>query len=131
MKSISSLRSTGAGCSDLLYCLYDIGDADVETLREMASGRSEMTLDELAARLERDRSTVHRSLSRLLSTGMCYRRTSGLKGGGYFHVYGISDPGVMKRRVERDVAEIIDSLRRLSERFETDFPAKLRGKTRD
>ncbi len=124
MKSISSLRSTGAGCSDLLYCLYDLGDAEVEVLRQLAAG-SEMTLDELAEGLERDRSTVHRSLSRLLSTGMCYRRTAGLKGGGYFHIYGISDMGVMKRRIESDVSEIIASLMRLSERFESDFTDSL------
>ncbi len=124
MKNISSLRSPRAGCSDLLYCLYDIGGADVDILRQLNAG-GEMSLDELAATLQRDRSTMHRSLSKLISTGMCYRRTSGLKGGGYFHMYGISDAGAMKRKVENDVSEIIDSLRHLAERFNEDFPGIL------
>lgn len=92
----------------------------MEILRQLAGGR-EKTLDELALKLQRDRSTVHRSLTKLLSIGVCYRKTAGLKGGGYFHIYGISDTAVIKRRIEGEVSEIINALQRLAERFETDF----------
>jgi len=92
----------------------------MEILRQLAAGR-EKTLDELALKLQRDRSTVHRSLTKLLTIGVCYRKTVGLKGGGYFHIYGISDTSIIKRRIEGEVSEIITALQHLAERFESDF----------
>jgi predicted transcriptional regulator len=126
MKGIGGLLSRGSGCSGLLSCLYDLGEGDIAVLRAVALKR-EATLDEISAALSRDRSTVHRSLSRLLVLGMCYRTKRGIRGGGYYHVYGLVDTERISRKVKGDVREMIASLNTLLSDFSRNFDEMVTG----
>ena len=120
MESIRSLTRRGATCTELLVCLYDLKQTDVDALREVAR-REQATLDEISDAVERDRSTVHRSLSKLVSLGLVYKRARPLEGGGYHHVYVVAEESQVKEQARLRVGEITGSLQRLVDSFEADF----------
>ncbi len=124
MDSIQSLTRRGASCSDLLTCLYNMKPVDLEVFYRVAS-RQPASLDEVAGAVDRDRSTVHRCLSKLVSAGLVYKQTKTLKDGGYYHVYSTADPATIKEHAQRRVEEISEGLHRLIESFPADFQTHL------
>jgi len=120
MDSIQFLTRRGATCSDLLSCLYNMKQLELDVFYGLAS-RGPATLDEVSRMVSRDRSTTHRCLSRLLSAGLLYKQTRTLTEGGYYHVYSTVDPSTIRGHAQMRVKEITDSLQRLVDGFETDF----------
>jgi predicted transcriptional regulator len=126
MESIVSLTRRGATCTELLTCLYDLKQMDMEVLYETAR-KEQVTLDEISDSVKRDRSTVHRSLSKLVSLNLVYKRMRTLKDGGYYHVYMVAEESQIKKQVNLRAKEIIESLEGLVDRFASDFHKHLRG----
>lgn len=124
MFPLSSLNRKSASCSDLLSCVFGL-KAFEESLIYLLAKHSGSTLDELAQTTGRDRSTVHRSLSKLSSLGLCYRTAIGLRGGGYRHEYALMDVETMDSNIRFRVNEIKLSLDRLAESFEKDMRARI------
>ncbi len=124
MDSIHLLTRKGATCTDLLGCLYNLKSVDLAVFYEVAK-REHATLDQIAEAVERDRSSTHRCLAKLVSAGLVHKQSRTLKGGGYYHVYSIADPSQIKEQVRQRVKEITKSLAELVERFEYDFSRHL------
>lgn len=129
MDSIRSLTRKGATCTDLLSCLYGLKPVETEVFLEVAR-RDASTVDDISAIVERDRTTTHRCLSKLASAGLVYRRTSSLKGGGYYHTYAVVEPRTIKEEAAQRVREIAESLQRLVDDFDTDFQKRLDDRDR-
>ncbi|MFB6086285.1 MAG: helix-turn-helix domain-containing protein [Halodesulfurarchaeum sp.] len=79
-------------CEGLLECLYDLNDLDRQCFRVLADAGEPMTVDDLASDVDRERSTVYRSVQRLLQFGLVQKNQVNYDRGGYYHVYGITDP---------------------------------------
>ena len=89
----------GAGtCEDLLSCVYDLNKLESEAYFALLAKPAKM--DELAAALRRERSTVYRALQKLVTLQLVVRDTLSLPGGGYCHVYAPVSPDAVARRVE-------------------------------
>ena len=117
MDSIQSLTRRGATCQDLLSCLYSLKPIDMRVLLTVAKNEN-VILTQIAEQVHRDRSSTHRCLSKLVSTGLVHKKTETLKGGGYYHVYSMSDPDQIKEHARQRVKEITDSLESLIENFD-------------
>jgi predicted transcriptional regulator len=126
MDSIQLLTRKGATCSDLLSCLYNLKPIDLEVFLEVAKKES-VTLDQVAEAVQRDRSSTHRCLSKLLSAGLVNKQTRTLKGGGYFHVYSVVEPSKIKQQARQKVREITEGLENLIESFESDLEKHLQA----
>ena len=127
MESIRSLTRKGATCTELLICLYDLKQTDIDVIYEVAR-REQATLDEVSGFVKRDRSTVYRSLSKLVSLSLVYKRTKTLKDGGYYHVYTAAEESQIRELARLRVEEITESLERLVESFPADFHRHLKLK---
>ncbi|MFW6458489.1 MAG: helix-turn-helix domain-containing protein [Halodesulfurarchaeum sp.] len=79
-------------CESLLECLYDLNDLDRQCFRVLADEGAPRTVDELATDVDRERSTVYRSVQRLLQLGLVQKEQVNYDRGGYYHVYRITDP---------------------------------------
>lgn len=99
---------------------------DMDILYEVGR-KQQATLDEVSGLVKRDRSTVHRSLSKLVSLNLVYKRVRTLKDGGYYHVYTVAEESEIKRQVNLRVKEITVSLQKLADRFASDFQKQLRA----
>jgi predicted transcriptional regulator len=79
-------------CEDLLECLYELNELDRRIYRRLSGADSPLTVDELAASVARERSTVYRSVQRLLQFGLVQKEQVNYDRGGYYHVYRVTDP---------------------------------------
>lgn len=120
MKGLASTIVNSRNCTMILSCLYDLNEGDILVMKALAAA-PESTLDDIAEAVSRDRTTVYRSLSKLLSLGMCLRKKKGIRGGGYYHVYTLVDTERIARRVESDVGDMIAGLNSLVTNFRHDF----------
>ena len=120
METINQLTKKGATCTDLLTCLYNLKPTDLEVLLAVAKNPNS-NLDQIAKIIQKDRSSVHRCLSKLLSVGIVNKQTKTLKGGGYFHTYSMQDPETIKKHAQERVKEITESLQALIDNFDADI----------
>ncbi len=125
MESINLLTKKGACCTDLLTCLYNLKSSDIEVLLALAKNEN-ATLDQIAKILQKDRSTVHRCLSKLVSINLVTKQSKSIKGGGYYHTYAMLDPETIKKHALERVEEITESLKALVDRFELDLQKHLK-----
>ena len=56
-------------CEGLLECFHGLTDLDRECFAVVVASSSALTVDEIAVEVDRERSTVYRSLQRLLTAG--------------------------------------------------------------
>ena len=125
MESINLLTRKGASCTDLLTCLYNLKPADLEVLLAVAKNEN-ATLDQIAKIVQKDRSSVHRCLSKLISINLVNKQSKSLKGGGYYHTYAMLDPTTIKKHALERVKEITESLEALVDSFELDLQKHLK-----
>ena len=125
MESINLLTKKGASCTDLLTCLYNLKSSDLEVLLAVARNEN-ATLDQIAKIVQKDRSSVHRCLSKLVSTNLVNRQTKSIRGGGYYHTYTMLDPETIKKHAKERVKEITQSLQELVDNFELDLQKHLK-----
>ena len=124
MESINLLTRKGASCTDLLTCLYNLKPSDTEVLLTLAK-KENSTLDQIAKIVQKDRSSIHRCLSKLVSINLVSRQTQSLKGGGYYHTYAMIDPATIQKHALERVKEITESLKTLVDNFELDLQKHL------
>ena len=124
MESINVVTKKGASCTDLLTCLYNLKPTDIEVLQAVAKNEN-ATLDQIATQVQKDRSSVHRCLAKLISINLVNKQTKTLKGGGYYHTYAMLDPVLIKKHAEERVKEITESLQMLIDNFDSDLEKHL------
>ncbi|MEF8788620.1 MAG: helix-turn-helix domain-containing protein [Haloarculaceae archaeon] len=89
-------------CEGLLECTYGLKDLDIEVFGVLAEGETAMTVDQIAAAVDRERSTAYRSVQRLLDVGFVRKEQVNYEDGGYYHVF---EPA--------DAEEVTDDIQRL------------------
>ncbi|MCJ7450378.1 MAG: ArsR family transcriptional regulator [Candidatus Nanohaloarchaeota archaeon QJJ-9] len=101
---------------DLLKALYGFSSQEVETLNSLCG--EERRVEELADRLEKDRSTVQRYLSSLKAANLVERKSKVNKGGkGRFYIYKAEYSRVKKviearfQRWEKEKLESLESMK--------------------
>ena len=99
MKASSFMNEEGT-CGDLLKCIYDLNELDLKVYKVLLK-RGPMRTDELAPRVKKDRSTVYRSLQRMMECGICRKETKTIEHGGYYHVYSVVNKEVLREMIER------------------------------
>jgi predicted transcriptional regulator len=125
MENLQLLTRKGASCSDLLICLYNLKQIDMDILFHVAQ-RKQATLDQLSSEVKRDRSTVHRSLAKLVSLDLVNKSVRAIKEGGYYHVYMLADETKIKERANLKVEEITQGLERLVDNLIPDLRRHLK-----
>jgi predicted transcriptional regulator len=123
MKEIPSephLASGAESCADLIKCMYALSDLDQEVLKHLLEEGSQRAED-LADALKRDRSTVYRSLQKLVACQIVTKESKSLERGGYFHVYAAVHKDLLKVRLEHCVEDWHSRMQELLSRFDEDF----------
>jgi len=128
MDSIKLLTQKNSTCSELLSCLFNLKNIDLEAFYSIAQ-KKHTTLNEISAAINRDKSSAHRCLSKLLSAGLLQRRTRTLKDGGYYHEYSVVEVSLIKKQTEIMVEDICYSLKNLVDNLESDFSLKIRDQS--
>jgi predicted transcriptional regulator len=118
----STITRINSTIKDLFTNIFDLSPLEDDlVLFLIANNDTYMTLEELAKETNRDKSTVVRSLQKLVALGICIKETKTMKGGGYYHTYGAIDVKSFRIIMEKKVKEIQQSFDRLLKRFEHDL----------
>jgi len=125
MESINQLTRKGASCTDLLTCLYNLKPTDLQVLLTVAKNPN-TNLDQIAKIIQKDRSSIHRALSKLVSINLVNKQTKTLKAGGYYHAYTMQDPQTIKKHALERVKEITESLQTLIDNFDSELQKHLK-----
>ncbi|GGL66949.1 helix-turn-helix domain-containing protein [Halocalculus aciditolerans] len=88
-------------CEGLLECFHGLGEIDKEVFRELTESAEPLTIDDVAERVDRERSTAYRSVQRLLTAGFVRKEQVNYEQGGYYHVYEPRDPDVVAQDLQR------------------------------
>jgi predicted transcriptional regulator len=73
-------------CQDVVKCIFNLSDTDMHVL-EVLSKKKKYTAQNIADIIKKDRTTVHRSLEKLLSCGLCIKERKGGQSRGFSNVY--------------------------------------------
>jgi predicted transcriptional regulator len=77
---------TPVKCDEAIKCVFDLNTLDIRVYKKLKLiGPSRA--NELAKQLNRERSTIYRSLQKLTKANICKKSTKTLPQGGYYHVY--------------------------------------------
>ncbi|GAA0532149.1 helix-turn-helix domain-containing protein [Halorubrum ejinorense] len=99
--SVADQLTRDMDCEALLGCFYGHTGLDESCFRALGSSNRPLTVDDVAAAVGHDRSTVYRSVQRLLATGVVEKEQVNYDDGGYCHVYSVVDSGAVSRDMYR------------------------------
>ncbi len=102
--SMSEMLRQDMECEGLLACFHGLKSLDRECFRVLVESEEPLTIDEVADRVERERSTAYRAIQRLLQTGFIRKEQVNYEQGGYYHVYEPADPD----RVADDMQRLLN-----------------------
>jgi predicted transcriptional regulator len=130
---VSTLTRSNSTVKDLFVYLYDLSSLELELLFLLVKNSNEnsnnnkksMTLEELGKKVKRDKSTVFKSLQKLVLLGIVNKDTKTINGGGYYHAYSAIDIDTFKVEVQKKVKELKDSLDRIVRKFEDDIETSI------
>ena len=88
-------------CEGLLECIHGLKELDRECFQALVETEEPLTIDEVAERVDRERSTAYRAIQRLLQTGFVQKEQVNYEQGGYYHVYRPTDPDEVADDMQR------------------------------
>jgi predicted transcriptional regulator len=84
-------------CFDCIRCIFNFNDTDIKVI-QLFSGKNGKTVNEITKTLKKDRSTIHRSLEKLVACNLCYKeRKTGRKRGFIDYYYVIPEKEILKK----------------------------------
>ena len=88
-------------CEGLLECIHGLKELDRQCFQVLVESAEPLTIDEVADRVDRERSTAYRSIQRLLQAGFVQKEQVNYEQGGYYHVYRPTDPDEVADDMQR------------------------------
>ena len=117
---INYLEQREKECEDILECIAGFGDLEKEIYLSMLE-EDEMTVDEVAEKVGKERSTVFRALKTLLENDFVEKDTRGLEGGSYVNVYDAVPPEEVSQRMRERVENWRELVEEMIDEFEDQY----------
>ena len=108
-------------CEGLLECLHGLKQLDKECFRVLVESDEPLTIDEIAERVDRERSTAYRAIQRLLQSGFIQKEQVNYDQGGYYHVYHPTDPKQIADDMQRMLNDWYAKMGQLIQEFEDKY----------
>ena len=108
-------------CEGLLECIHGLRDLDRECFGVIIESGEPLTIDEIAEKVDRERSTVYRAVQRLLQTGFVQKEQVNYDQGGYYHVFRPTDPEVVADEMQRMLNDWYAKMGQLIGEFRTKY----------
>ncbi|MFT4884516.1 MAG: putative transcriptional regulator [Natronomonas sp.] len=108
-------------CEGLLECFHGLKQLDKEIFQELVQTEEPLTIDEIAERVDRERSTAYRAVQRLLQAGFIQKEQVNYDQGGYYHVYKPTDPSNIADNMQRLLNDWYAKMGQLIQEFENKY----------
>ncbi|MFW6000096.1 MAG: helix-turn-helix domain-containing protein [Halorubrum sp.] len=111
-------------CVDLLACVHGLNERDQAVFQALSRANGELTVDDVADRLDCERSTAYRSISRLVEAGVVVQRQENYDQGGYYYAYRLRAPEEAAREMRRLLNGWYATVGQLVQEFEDRYGRK-------
>jgi len=108
-------------CEGLLECIHGLKGLDREIFQVLTDRSEPLTVDEIAAEVDRERSTAYRSVQRLLQSGFVQKDQINYDQGGYYHVFRPTDPDEIADDMQRMLNDWYAKMGQLIQEFEDKY----------
>ncbi len=105
----------------LLVFLYGLTPLDLNLVVILLKSRQPLSLEQIAVEAMREKSTVFRSLQKLVLHRICMKEVRNLKEGGYYHVYTMNDIQKIKETTREKLEQLRHNIDDALRRFENDL----------
>ncbi|MFW6382816.1 MAG: helix-turn-helix domain-containing protein [Haloferacaceae archaeon] len=119
--SMSEQLQRDMECEGLLECFHGLKQLDKDCYQALVSADEPLTIDEVAARVDRERSTAYRAVQRLLKAGFIQKEQINYEQGGYYHVYRPTDPSQIADDMQRMLNDWYAKMGQLIGEFEEKY----------
>ncbi|MFC7042153.1 transcriptional regulator [Halonotius aquaticus] len=119
--SLAEMLRSDMECEGLLECFHGLKELDKRCFRELVDAETAVTIDDLSDHVDRERSTVYRSVQRLLNAGLIQKEQINYDQGGYYHVYKPADPGAIREDMQRLLNDWYAEMGQLIQEFEEKY----------
>ena len=106
-------------CEGLLECFHGLKQLDKMCFKVLVQSEEPLTVDEIATEVDRERSTVYRSVQRLVQNGFVQKEQINYDEGGYYHVFYPTNADEIADEMQRTLndwyakmGQLIDEFRR-------------------
>ena len=99
--SMSEMLRQDMTCEGLLECFHGTKELDKEVFGLLVESAEPLTVDDIAERIDRERSTAYRAVQRLMQAGFVQKEQINYDQGGYYHVYRPTDPDKIADDMQR------------------------------
>ena len=123
-ESMSEYLSQDMQCEGLLECMHGLKELDKEVFMVLTDSADPLTVDEIAERVDRERSTAYRSVQRLSQAGFIQKEQVNYEQGGYYHVYRPTDPDHIAEDMQRLLNDWYAKMGQLISEFRNQYNAK-------
>ena len=107
-------------CTDIVQCVFNFNKMDIEVYKKLQK-LGETRANILSKHINRERSTVYRSLQKLTNCGLCDKKTKTIVSGGYYHIYSCKDAKTIKIQLENCIDEWYRSMKKIISNFEMEI----------
>ena len=114
-------------CEGLLECFHGLKQLDRDCFEVLVDADEPLTVDEVAERVDRERSTAYRAIQRLLQAGFIQKEQVNYDQGGYYHVYRPTDPAKIADDMQRLLNDWYAKMGQLIQEFETKYGQRERS----
>ncbi|WP_336136112.1 helix-turn-helix domain-containing protein [Natronomonas amylolytica] len=108
-------------CEGLLECFHGLKQLDKEIFQQLVKTEEPLTIDEIAEKVDRERSTAYRAVQRLLQAGFIQKEQVNYDQGGYYHVYKPTDPAKIADDMQRLLNDWYAKMGQLIQEFEAKY----------
>jgi predicted transcriptional regulator len=108
-------------CEGLLECFHGLGRPERNCYQVVVDAEEPLTVDEIADQVGRERSTIYRSIQRLLQAGLVQKEQINYDDGGYYHVYKPRDPDKVTDEMQRLLNDWYATMGQLIRAFEDEY----------
>ncbi|WP_435102017.1 helix-turn-helix domain-containing protein [Halarchaeum sp. P4] len=119
--SMSEMLRRDMECEGLLECFHGLKEIDKEVFELLHDREEALTVDDIAAEVDRERSTAYRSVQRLLQAGFLQKEQVNYEQGGYYHVYRPRDTEDIAREMQRTLNDWYAKMGQLIGEFEEKY----------
>ena len=95
-------------CEDVVKCLLGVSSTDLFILKTFKN--KDITADEIINKVEKDKSTICRSLKRIIECGMAEKTKVSIEGGGYYYKYHIHDTKELKEIISNCAEDLKNNI---------------------
>jgi predicted transcriptional regulator len=99
-------------CFDFIKCVFNLNETDIRVIQSIPENKGK-TIIEISKLLKKDRSTIHRSLEKLVACNLCYKERKTGKNRGFADYYHVIPENEVLKKAEQNLDDCYTKIKKM------------------